>query len=337
MRAVGDDPQRAVLLERGGGAAQGSRGIGHVVDQDAGPVAHVADDVHHLRLVRLRTALVDDREVGVVEPLGEGAGAHHAAHVRRDHHQVRVLVPPDVPERHRRGVDVVDRYAEEALYLIGMEVHGQHPVGAGDRDHVGDDLCGDRDARGAGAAVLAGIAVVRHHGGDAARGCALERIGEDEQLHQVLIDRSVTAALERCAGRLDHERILSADRVDQLHHDLAVAEAIDHRLAERHVQMPHDLARQRGIGGSREHDHRGQGVRRVCAEPVDPVERVAVAAVVHRWMSTLARVRWASAPRGPSFPRQREFGQLVPAMSGWVKDSRSPVCRSATKPPANGL
>ena len=48
----------------------------------------VADDVHHLGFAGALAALVDDRQRGVVEPLGQRAGADHAADVGRDDHQV---------------------------------------------------------------------------------------------------------------------------------------------------------------------------------------------------------------------------------------------------------
>jgi hypothetical protein len=80
-----------VLLERLGGLAQGAGGIHQVVDQHAGAVLHLADDVHHLA-IGPRAALVDDGQVGVVEALGQGPGAHHATHVRRHHHQVGIFL-----------------------------------------------------------------------------------------------------------------------------------------------------------------------------------------------------------------------------------------------------
>jgi hypothetical protein len=66
-----------------------------------------------------------------------------------------------------RGVQVVGRDVEEALDLAGVQVERQHAVGAGDGDQVGDQLGRDRRAR-AGFAVLAGIAEIGDHSGDAA-------------------------------------------------------------------------------------------------------------------------------------------------------------------------
>jgi hypothetical protein len=129
VRAVGQHALGAVGLERGGGLAQRAGGVDHVVHDDAGAAVDFADDVHHFGDVGLRTALVDDRQVAF-EALGQRAGAHHAADVGRDDHQVFVILLPDVVEQDRQRVDVVDRDVEEALDLLGVQVHGQHAVDA---------------------------------------------------------------------------------------------------------------------------------------------------------------------------------------------------------------
>ena len=67
---------------------------------------------------------------------------------------------------------------------------------------VGHDLGRDRHARRARPAVLAGIAEVGDHGGDAAGRGALERIDHDQQFHQVVVGRR--------AGGLHHEDVLAA-------------------------------------------------------------------------------------------------------------------------------
>src|SRR6185369_17787787 len=99
---------------------------------------------------------------------------------------------------HGRGVDVVDGNVEEALDLVGMQVHGQHAIHADGFEHVGHDLGADRHAGGARAAVLARVAEVGNHRGDAPGRCALEGIDHDEELHQVLVRG-------RCTGGLDDE------------------------------------------------------------------------------------------------------------------------------------
>jgi hypothetical protein len=110
-----------------------------------------------------RTALVDDREVRVIEALGDRARAHHAADVRRDHDEVVVLLLPHFAEQHRRRINVVDRDIEESLDLVGVQVDRQHAMHADAGEHVGHHLRRDRDARGARPAILAGIAEIRDH------------------------------------------------------------------------------------------------------------------------------------------------------------------------------
>ena len=83
---------------------------------------------------------------------------------------------------------VVHGDVEEALDLVGVQVHGQHPVGAGGGDQVGHQLGGDGVA-GLGLAVLAGIAEVGDHGGDPAGGGPLEGVDHHQQLHQVVVHR----------------------------------------------------------------------------------------------------------------------------------------------------
>jgi hypothetical protein len=85
--------------------------------------------------------------------------------------------------------------------------------------HVGHHLGGDRHARRARAAVLAGIAEIGDRGGDAAGGGALQRIDHDDEFHQVVVGRR--------AGRLQDEDILAADVLQDFDIDLAVGEAAD--------------------------------------------------------------------------------------------------------------
>jgi hypothetical protein len=62
---------------------------------------------------------------------GEHAGLLGEAGVGGDDHHVRRRVGLDGVAQDRAGVQVVDRDAEEALDLGGVQVHGDHPVGAG--------------------------------------------------------------------------------------------------------------------------------------------------------------------------------------------------------------
>jgi len=82
---VGVDALGAALLQCRRGLAERAGGVDDVVDDDAVAVLDLADEVHDLGDVRAGAALVDDRDVGVVEQLGDRAGPDDAAHVGGDH------------------------------------------------------------------------------------------------------------------------------------------------------------------------------------------------------------------------------------------------------------
>ena len=159
----------------------------------------VADDVHHFRFARPLAALVDDGERRV-EALGERAGAHHAADVGRDDHDVlaAVVMGLDVAHHDRRGEQIVGRDVEEALDLAGVQIDGQHAVGAGAGDEIGDELGRDRRARPR-LPVLAGVAEIGDDRRDAPRRGAPQRVDHDQQLHQIVV--------RRIGGRLDDEGV----------------------------------------------------------------------------------------------------------------------------------
>ena len=124
-----------------------------------------------------------------------------------------------------------------------MQVHGQHPVGAGGDDQVRHQLGRDRDARLV-LAVLPGVAVVGDDGRDPRRGRAAERVHHDAELHQVLVDRP--------GGRLDDEHVHAADVLVDLERDLRVGEAMEPGLAHRHAQEVSNLLRQQRVGAAGE-------------------------------------------------------------------------------------
>ena len=179
----------------------------------ADAIPDLADDVHHLGVPVLGAALVDDRQVRV-QPLGVGARPLHAAGVGRDdRHVAPVAGPRQVVDEDRRREQMVDRDVEEPLDLRLVQVHRQHAVGAGRAHQIGDQLRRDRHPRLV-LAVLAGIAVVRHHRGDAGRRRPPERVDHHAQLDQVLVHRR--------AGRLHDEHVGATDVLVDLKRHLGV-------------------------------------------------------------------------------------------------------------------
>src|SRR5690606_25718278 len=169
-----------------------------------------------------------------------GSRTNHAADVRRDHHDVLdVVVLLDVAGQDRHRVEIVGRNVEEALDLAGMQVEGEHPVGAGFGDQVGDEFGGDRCAR-ACLAVLSGIAEIGKNRGDAFGGRAPERIDHDQQFHQVVIGR------ER--GRLDDEDILAADVFLDLYENFLVRKASYAGFSDWNIEVVTDGVGEMQIG-----------------------------------------------------------------------------------------
>ena len=124
----------------------------------------------------------------------------------------------EVVREHVDRGQLVDRDVEEALDLALVEVHRQHPVGAGDGDHVGDEAGRDRDARLV-LLVRPAVGVVRDDRRDPPGAGPLEGVDHDQQLHDRLVDR--------VAGRLDEEDVLLADVVEDLDEDVLVGELED--------------------------------------------------------------------------------------------------------------
>ena len=203
--------------------AQGAGGVAHIVDHHADLVLYLTDDGHLGDFAGFLTALVDDGEGGV-DPFGQFARAGHATDVRRDDHDLVHAVLEllaDIQREDRAGVEVVDRNVEEPLNLRGVQIHCQDTFDSRLDQHVGDQFGGDRGP-GLGAAILAGIAEIGDHGGHALGRGAAQRIGHDQQFHQVVI--------RRIGGRLNDEHVLPAHVLEHFDKDLAVIEPLDARI-----------------------------------------------------------------------------------------------------------
>ena len=110
-------------------------------------------------------------------------------------------------------------------------------------EQVRHELRGDRDAALV-LAVLAGVAVVGDDGRDARGAGPLEAVEQDEQLHQVLVDRR--------AGRLDDVHVPAAHVLVDADGDLAVGEVVERDLAERVAEAVGDLVGEGEVGPAAE-------------------------------------------------------------------------------------
>ena len=188
----------------------------------------------------MRTALLDDGQ-RQVQPRGQVPRPAHTADVGRDHDGIlrAEVLPLEIVEEDVPGRQLVRGNGEKALDLPSMQIERQKTVGSGRGDQVGHQPGCDRHPR----LVLfvgAAIAVVGHHRRDASGRVAAQRVDEDQQLHQVIVDR-------RRRG-LDQEDILAAHALVQAHKGVAVGELKDVGAAQRHAQIVGDLLRQVAMG-----------------------------------------------------------------------------------------
>ena len=164
--------------------------------------ADFADDVHNFGDIGVGAALIDDGERGV-EAFGEGAGALDTAGIgRNDGEFLFRKTAFEVFNHDGGGEEVIDGDVEEALNLGGVEIDREDAIGAGSFEHAGDQFCGDGHA-GTVFAVLAGVAVIRQHGGNAFGAGALEGVEQQEKFHEVLVNGG--------AGGLDDEDVSATD------------------------------------------------------------------------------------------------------------------------------
>ena len=245
MGAIGEYALGATVLQHFGSLDQGACGIDHVVHDHAVAAVDLADHMHHFRHIGSRTAFVDDGQIAA-ELFGQRASTHDTTDIGAHHHQVRVVACLQVRQQHRRSVDVVDRNIEKSLDLVSMQVHRQQAFDADGLQQIGHHPGADRHPGRARAAVLAGIAEIGNHCGDAANAGAFQGIDHDQQFHQVFVGRR--------AGGLDHENITGADVLLDLDGYFTIGKATDYGFAELDAQMRNDFLRQRRIGVTCEED-----------------------------------------------------------------------------------
>ena len=110
-----------------------------------------------------------------------------------------------------------------------MKIKGENPLNPCLFEHIGHQFGGDRRA-GFAATVLARIAKIRDHSGDAAGRRAFQSIGDDQKLHERIIGGA--------GGWLDDEHILIADIFEHLDENFAIVEPFNPRVHKIHIHAP---------------------------------------------------------------------------------------------------
>ena len=135
--------------------------------------------------------------------LGVGVSPLGTTDVRRSDDQVLKIHGLDIRQEDCRSIQMIDRHIEEALDLVGMEIHRDQAVDAGNCQHVRNQLSADSHTRLV-LTVLTRPAEIRDYSDDLISGSPLGRINHQEQLHQIV-----------CAwhSRLNQENIMAAHRL----------------------------------------------------------------------------------------------------------------------------
>ena len=126
---------------------------------------------------------------------------------------------------------MVNRYVEETLYLVCMQVHRYQPVYACHTQQVGHELRADAYARLA-LTVLTSPAEVRHNGTDAAGGGTFGSVNHQKEFHEVVRVRE---------GALNEEHIAATDALFVAYLKLAIGEAGYGQIAEGATQFLTDF------------------------------------------------------------------------------------------------
>ena len=90
MRAAGPDFSGSLIKACLRALHDRAGRIDHIVEQERAFTLHIADDIHHLRLIGALTPFVDNRQIGL-KSLGEGASTLHASSIRGNDHQILQL------------------------------------------------------------------------------------------------------------------------------------------------------------------------------------------------------------------------------------------------------
>ena len=209
----------------------------NVFEDERALALEVAGDVRDLDLLLARAVLVDDRH-RQFQQAGHLLGGLGATGVGRHDHAVGQVGLAQVVAEHAQRGQMIDGDVEETLDGSGVQVHGDHAVRAGHLNQVRYQARGDRLARGV-LLLLASVAVVGHHRGDALGAGAFETVDGDQQLHQVVVDRRT--------ARLKDKDVCTAHILMPLHEHFTVGELLDRAVDKRHFEVGGDGLGQRGI------------------------------------------------------------------------------------------
>ena len=184
--------------------AESTRGVNHIVHDDALFALNVADDVHNFRNVRFGTAFVDYSERNV-ELFGKFTNTVYAAMVGRNCNVlILVMVNNGLEIRGKNWSThkVVNRNIKKSLNLCSMKIHCKDSVRSCGCKHICHNLCRNR-VPCLCFSVLAGISEIRDNGGDSSGRGPAESVNHYDKLHKVVIYRVAGGLHDKYIGTAD--------------------------------------------------------------------------------------------------------------------------------------
>ena len=206
------NPEKIIV---GGGVADASGGVHHVIHQEGFLTLYLPDDVHDLALVGALAAFVHDGQIHV-QLGGEGPGAADAAHVGGyDDNILGVFkLVAVVLNENRVAQQIVHGDVEKALDLVSVKIHCQNAVDSGCLKHIGNHFRADGNTSGARSAVLTCITVVRNNSSDSGSRSSSESVNHNDKFHQIVIGGNTS--------RLNDKYVSAADILIQFYLNFAV-------------------------------------------------------------------------------------------------------------------
>ena len=188
-----------------------------------------------LHLAAAETPLMNNRQIA---PKMRGVTGRYfdVAHVRGNNREILNFFVAEILAQNKLTRQMVHRYIEEPLQLLGVQINSEDTVCAGGGNDVGDKFRRNRHPAFV-LAVLAGIAKVRDNRGNSICACAFQAIKINQQLDEVFVNGT--------ARGLNHETIPAAHVVFDADDFFAIGkllyfgspkghfEVIAHRLCQR--------------------------------------------------------------------------------------------------------
>jgi len=248
----GDNLTGTLLLEQLRGPADCSARRNHIIAHHNIPAFHLTDNLPAGHLRTVQTPLVDNRQIRP-KFLGIPCRFLHISHIRRYHRQILQMLAFQIAGYDQFRRQMIHGDIKKALQLSRMQIECKHPIGTGRYNQIGCQFSRNRHTPFI-FAVLAGIAEIRNHRGDARSTGPPKTIQKYQQLHQIFI--------HRLAGRLYHKAVRSPNIAFEFDNLLSIRKPPNPRLARLQIQIPANRCGQFRMTAAAEHYQRVTNHRR---------------------------------------------------------------------------